>query len=131
MKKHPLVSYLMKITTLSLVLCFVVLFSLLLIPKDFFSANIPYYIIMFFAVTFASYSFMYYAPTKTNLKFEQAFLLTRLIKMLIYIAVLVVVLLAHIEKNIKFAVAYMLLFVVYQVFDVITIKTLVNKNKKQ
>lgn len=131
MKKHPLVSYLMKITTLSLILCFVALFSLIFVPKDFLSVYIPYYILMFFFVTFLSYGFMYYAPTKMKLKFEQAFLITRFSKMLIYISVLVIVLLAHIEKNIKFAVAYMILFLVYQVFDVITVKHLSKNNKKQ
>lgn len=85
---------------------------------------------MFFFVTFMSYGFMYYAPTKMKLKFEQAFLITRFSKMLIYISVLVIVLLAHIEKNIKFAVAYMILFLVYQVFDVITVKHLSKNNKK-
>ncbi len=130
MKKHPLISYLLKITFLSLILCFVVLFSLLVVPKEYLSINTPYYILMFYLVTFASYSFMYYAPKKFKLKFEQAFLITKLIKMFIYVAILVIVIFAHIEKNIKFAICYMLLYVVYQVFDTITMKKLVKQSNK-
>jgi len=129
MKKHPLISYLLKITILSLIMCFAVLFSLFVVPKDFLSHNIPYYILMFFVVGFLSYAFMYYAPKKSKLKFEQAFLLTRLIKILIYVGVLVIVIFAHIEKNIKFALYYMLIYVVYQVFDIITMKKLAKTNK--
>lgn len=130
MKKHPLISYLLQITTLSLILCFVVLFSLLIVPKDFFSPYIPYYILMFFIVTFGSYGFMYYAPKKTKLKFEQAFMIAKTIKMLIYIGVLLLVLFAHIEKNIKFAFIFMILFAIYQVFDVLTMRKLIKGNKK-
>ncbi|MDO5759949.1 MAG: hypothetical protein Q4Q06_02865 [Bacteroidota bacterium] len=133
MKKHPLISYLLKITYLSLILCFVVLFSLLVVPKEYISLNTPYYILMFFVVTYISYAFMYYAPKKFNLKFEQAFLITKFIKMLVYILVLVVVIFAHIEKNIKFAICYMVLYLIYQIFDTISMKKLVkqkNMDKK-
>ena len=120
----------MKITTLSIIVSFVVLFSLLVVPKDYLPVSTPYYILMFYVITFACYCFIYYAPKRLNLKFEQAFFITQLAKMLICIVVLITVIFAHIEKNIKFAFCFVILFVVYQIFEVITLRKLAKEDLK-
>lgn len=129
MKKHPLASYLLDVTGVSLILCFAVLFLMLVVPKEYLSFNIPYYIMMFFVVTLGSYAFLYYSPEKTKINFNQAFFLTRIVKFSIYVAVLVTVLLSHIEKNIKFAFAYTIIFVVFQIFDTIKLTKLAKEKK--
>ncbi|MBQ9254781.1 MAG: hypothetical protein IJ180_08430 [Bacteroidales bacterium] len=129
MKRHPLASYLLKISSLAMVLSFVVLFLMLVVPKEFLSVNIPYYIMMFYIVTFASYVFLFYSEDKIKISFNQAFIITKGLKFLIYITVFAIVLLFHIEKNTKFAIAYLIIYFAYTVFDVITTQKLA-KNKK-
>lgn len=129
MKKHPLSSYLLDVTGLSLLLCFATLFLMLVVPKEYLSLNIPYYIVMFFFVNLGSYVFLYYSPKKTKINFNQAFFLTRIVKFSVYAAVLVTVLLAHIEKNIKFAFAYIIIFLMFQIFDTIKLTKLAKEKK--
>lgn len=129
MKKHPLSSYLLDVTGLSLLLCFATLFLMLVVPKEYLSLNIPYYIVMFFFVNLGSYVFLYYSPEKTKINFNQAFFLTRIVKFSVYAAVLVTVLLAHIEKNIKFAFAYIIIFLMFQIFDTIKLTKLAKEKK--
>lgn len=129
MKKHPLSSYLLDVTGLSLLLCFATLFLMLVVPKEYLSLNIPYYIVMFFFVNLGSYVFLYYSPKKTKINFNQAFFLTRIVKFSVYAAVLVTVLLAHIEKNIKFAFAYVIIFLMFQIFDTIKLTKLAKEKK--
>ncbi|MBQ9313161.1 MAG: hypothetical protein IJ213_08995 [Bacteroidales bacterium] len=129
MKRHPLATYLLKISSLAMVLSFVVLFLMLVVPKEFLSVNIPYYIMMFYIVTFASYVFLFYSEDKIKISFNQAFIITKGLKFLIYITVFAIVLLFHIEKNTKFAIAYLIIYFAYTVFDVITTQKLA-KNKK-
>jgi hypothetical protein len=127
MKKNPFVSYISKITFLSIAVCFLSLLLVLVVPKGFITRNVPYYIVMYYAVTILGYAGVYFLPQKTTLKFENVFLMTKIIKFLIYLLVLVVVFLGGIEKNAKFAVAYLVLFLIYQVFDTITLTQLIKK----
>ncbi len=120
MKKTPLLNYISKITFFSIATCIVVLLLIKVVPGDYIN-NSPSYIMMFYVVTTLGYCFLYHNKKTGRMKFEQAYMLIKTLKFLIYIAVLIIVLLCDIEKNIKFAVAYLLLFVIYQVFDTITI----------
>lgn len=132
MKTNPFIQYISKITFFSIAVCFVVMLLWLKVPADYIR-NTPYYIIMYYVVTILCYAFLYFTQKKATIRFENAYMLTKIIKFLIYIAVLALVLLFNIEKNIKFAIAYLSLFVIYQVFDTITLMRLVkqinNKNK--
>ncbi len=132
MKKTPLLNYISKITFLSIAICIIVLLLLRVVPREYIN-NVPSYIMMFYLVTTLGYCFLYYNKKKAKMRFEQAYMLTKTIKFLIYIAVLAIVLLCNIEKNVKFAVAYLLLFVFYQIFDTVTILQLSKEsdNKKE
>lgn len=130
MKKNPFVSYITKMTFFSIAVCFLFLFGAFFIPKPYFSANIPYYIVMFYAVTVLGYASVYFLPKKSKMKFEHIFLLTKICKFFIYIVVLVVMFLCSIEKNTKFAITYLVIFAIYQVFDTITLTSMVKNMKK-
>lgn len=129
MKRHPLASYILKLSALSMILCFATLFLMLSPIKAYISTNIPYYILMYFFATLISYAFLFYTPEKTKMKFEKAFLLTKIFKTFVYLSVFAIVLFAHIEKNAKFAFAYLLMYFCYSIFDTITTKKLLKTNK--
>lgn len=127
MKKNPFVTYVTTLTFFSMAVCFLVMLCMMFVPRDFITRITPYYILMFYIITLAGYACVYFIPKNGTMRFENVFLMVKIIKFLIYLVVLVVVMLGGIEKNAKFAVAYLSLFIIYQVFDTITLTKLVKK----
>ena len=109
-------------------ICFVSLFARLFLPAEFLSEDLPYYIVMFYVVTAISFVVLY-KKRKTN--FVPTFMLTKIIKFLTYIFVLILVFLLDIETNIKFAVSYCIIFFLFLVFDTITISQLSRKEVEE
>jgi FlaA1/EpsC-like NDP-sugar epimerase len=109
-------------------ICFVSLFARLFVPAEFLSEDLPYYIVMFYVVTAISFVVLY-KKRKTN--FVPTFMLTKIIKFLTYIFVLILVFLLDIETNIKFAVSYCIIFFLFLVFDTITISQLSRKEVEE
>ena len=124
MQLHPFLSYLSKISIFSICVCFVFLFSALALPKEFFSENIPYYVIIFYVMTALSYAGLFYLPKKTKMNFVHLFLITKVLKFIVYLCVLVIVFLFNIETNVKFAISYFALFLLFLIFDTITTNSL-------
>jgi FlaA1/EpsC-like NDP-sugar epimerase len=108
--------------------CFVSLFARLFVPAEFLSENLPYYIVMYYVVTALCYVFLY-KNRKTN--FVPTFMITKILKFLIYIFVLVLIMLLNIETNVKFAVSYCILFFLFLIFDTITINNLSRRQAEE
>lgn len=120
MQKYPLATYFSKLSIFAICVCFAFLFSALALPKEFFSPNIPWYLIMFYALTALSYSALYLLPRKRKVNFVHIFLISKLLKFIIYICVLALVYLFGVETQVKFAVSYFVLFLLFLVFDTVT-----------
>ena len=131
MQKHPLAAYLSKLSIFAICVCFVYLFAALALPKEFFSQNIPYYVIMFYALTALSYLALYFLPRKRKVNFIHIFLISKLLKFLIYIGVLALVYLFGVETQAKFAVSYFILFLLFLVFDTVTTNRLSRKEAER
>ncbi len=108
--------------------CFVSLFARLFVPAEFLSENLPYYIVMYYVVTALCYVFLY-KNRKTN--FVPTFMITKILKFLIYIFVLVLIFLLNLEANVKFAVSYCILFFLFLIFDTITINNLSRRQAEE
>ncbi len=108
--------------------CFILLFARFFVPVEFLSENLPYYIVMFYIMTALCYVFLY-KNRKTN--FVPTFMITKILKFLVYIFVLVIVLLLDIETNVKFAVSYLIISFLFIVFDTITINQLSRKQVEE
>jgi FlaA1/EpsC-like NDP-sugar epimerase len=128
MKSSYLMFYFSKLSIFSMAICFVSLFARLFVPAEFLSEDLPYYIVMFYVVTAISFVVLY-KKRKTN--FVPTFMLTKIIKFLTYIFVLILVFLLDIETNIKFAVSYCIIFFLFLVFDTITISQLSRKEVEE
>ncbi|MBQ5873094.1 MAG: hypothetical protein UHE91_02875 [Bacteroidales bacterium] len=102
-------------------ICFVTLFARFFVPVEFLSENLPYYIVMFYVFTAFSYVFLY-KNRKTN--FVPTFMITKILKFIVYLFALVIVFLLDIETNVKFAVSYCIIFFLFLIFDTITINQL-------
>ncbi len=128
MKSSYLMFYFSKLSIFSMAICFVSLFARLFVPAEFLSEDLPYYIVMFYVVTAISFVVLY-KKRKTN--FVPTFMLTKIIKFLTYIFVLILVFLLDIETNIKFAVSYCIIFFLFLIFDTITISQLSRKEVEE
>ena len=128
MKSSYLMFYFSKLSIFSMAICFVSLFARLFVPAEFLSEDLPYYIVMFYVVTEISFVVLY-KKRKTN--FVPTFMLTKIIKFLTYIFVLILVFLLDIETNIKFAVSYCIIFFLFLIFDTITISQLSRKEVEE
>ena len=121
MKQSHLLFYFSKLSIFAMCICFVTLFARFFVPVEFLSENLPYYIAMFYVCTALCYVFLY-KNRKTN--FVPTFMITKILKFIVYLFALVIVFLLDIETNVKFAVSYCIIFFLFLIFDTITINQL-------
>ncbi len=127
-QQNPLVSYIIKLTFFSIVVCFIGLFSLFFL-KDYISPNLPYYIVIFYLCTGIGYFLNYFLVKGKKMKFENIFMLTKFGKLFIYIIVFLIVLFLKNENIIPFTILYLILYATYLIFDTITLKNFSDKIK--
>lgn len=129
MQQHPLVSYIVKLTFFSIGVSFIGLFSLLFLSKNWIFNSLPYIIILFYFITGVSYILIFLTQKRKKMRFENIFMITKFSKLLIYIIVLIVMILLS-STNIKaFLSSYAILYILYTVFDTITLNQLAKKLK--
>lgn len=128
MKSSYLLFYISKLSIFAMCVCFISLFARFFVPTEFLSSNLPYYIVMFYLTTMLCYVFLY-KNRKTN--FVPTFMITKILKFLVYIFVMVIVLLLDIETNVKFAVSYLIISFLFIIFDTITINQLSRKTVEE
>ena len=129
MKQHPITAYLTRLSVFSVVVCFM-FFFFMLFANGKLSPRIPYYVVMFWSLTAAGYCMVYYLPKRGTMNFVNAFMIAKFAKMIIYLAVLAIVYLLDIETNKTFVLSYFIIFVLYLIFDTITLNSLAKKNKQ-
>jgi hypothetical protein len=103
----------------------------MLFSKGALSHYIPYYIVMFWVLTAAGYCLVYFLPKRGVMNFVNAFMVAKFGKMIIYLLLLAIVYLLNIEKDKMFAVAYFVIFILYLIFDTITLNSLAKKNNNK
>ena len=102
-----------------------------LTPLREYLHSASYYIGMYYVVTIAFWAFLYYAPKKGIIKLEQAYMISKIGKILIYALIFAIVLLFGFEKSAKFAFAYLALYLIYMLFDTVTVMQLVKEHKEE
>jgi hypothetical protein len=101
----------------------------MLYTKGMLSPNLPYYIVMFWALTAVGYCLIYFIPKRKTMNFVNIVMIVKFGKMIIYIGVLSIVYLSKIETDKMFVVSYLIIFVLYLIFDTITLYSLAKKSK--
>ncbi len=128
MKSSYLLFYFSKLSIFAMIICFITLFARFFVPAEFLSENLPYYIVLFYVMTALCYVFLY-KNRKTN--FVPTFMITKILKFLVYIFVLIILLLLEVETNVKFAVSYVVICFSFIVFDTITINQLSRREAEE
>jgi len=129
MQQNPLVSYIIKLTFFSIGVSLIGLFSLLFLSKDWIFDSIPYLIILFYSITGISYTLIYLTQKSKKMRFENIFMITKFSKLLIYIIVLIVAILLPVTNIKAFLSSYAILYILYTIFDIITLNQLAKKLK--
>lgn|SRR5574344_822012 len=133
MQQNALIKYFIKLTIFSIAVCFLGFIAIMILSPKYISFQMPYFIILFWVLTFANYAINYLSIQKgkekhTGLKFEHVFLLTKFGKLFIYLIVFVILLLSNKAKILPNTITFLSLYVMYLVFDTITLNSVI-KNK--
>jgi hypothetical protein len=134
MQHNPLIKYFLKLTFLSIAVCFLGFIAIMVFSPKYVSLQMPYYILMFWLATFASYAINYLSMQKgynklAGFKFEHIFLLTKFGKLFIYLIVFVILLLTNKAKALPNTITFLSLYVVYLVFDTLMLNALIKENR--
>lgn len=128
MQRNPLTSYIIKLSIFSIAICFIG-FTSLLFFKNYISLNLPYYILLFYLCTGLSYIYTYFSLKKKKMRFENVFMITKFGKLFIYIIVFLILIFLKKENPIPLTITYLSLYVLYLIFDTITLKNFSQKIK--
>ncbi|MDD3667928.1 MAG: hypothetical protein PHY75_04135 [Bacteroidales bacterium] len=128
MQRNPLTSYIIKLSIFSIAICFIGFISLLFF-KNYISLNLPYYILLFYLCTGLSYIYTYLSLKKKKMRFENVFMITKFGKLFIYIIVFLIIIFLKKENPIPLTITYLSLYVLYLIFDTITLRNFSQKIK--
>ena len=128
MQRNPLTSYIIKLSIFSIAICFIG-FTSLLFFKNYISLNLPYYILLFYLCTGLSYIYTYLSLKKKKMRFENVFMITKFGKLFIYIIVFLIIIFLKKENPIPLTITYLSLYVLYLIFDTITLRNFSQKIK--
>jgi len=119
-KKHfyDFLRTLVVVTLIVIALSFVI-FSI--IPAQHYPSVYPFLLAFFFIATLVVYHFMLRALEKRPARFVNIFLLTTMLKLLLFMVVMVVYALLNREVARPFVVSFFLLYIIYTVMEVISI----------
>ena len=113
------------ITTLVIAVVSVIVFSV--IPSWHYPPVFPFLLAFFFFATLVVYHFMLKAMEKRPARFVNIFLMTTMIKLFAYMAVMVTYALLNREGARPFIVAF---FVLYIIYTIIEVASLLSENHK-
>ena len=97
------------------------------LPAGYYTRSFPYLIVFFFAATLLVYYFMLKSLEKRPAKFVNIFLLTTMVKLFVYMAVMVTYALINRDEARQFIIAF---FILYIIFTIIEVLALLGENSK-
>jgi hypothetical protein len=119
--KSEYIDFLRKLIIYSLILSFLVVGAVLIFPKKYFTPAMPYLFLFFISVTLISYYILVRASKKTFLKFLNYYMLITVVKLLLFIAVLILYIFLNRNDAVPFALSFFILYLCYTIFEVVRI----------
>ena len=104
------------ITTIVVIAAGMLLFTN--IPVEYYSPAFPFIVGFFFFATIIVFHYMLKAVEKRPARFVNIFMLTTMLKLMLYLAVMLVYVLLNREDGKPFILAYFVLYVIYTVLEV-------------
>ena len=116
------------ITTIVVIAAGMLLFTN--IPAEYYSPAFPFIVGCFFFATIIVFYYMLKAVNKRPARFVNVFMLTTMLKLMLYLAVMVVYVLLNRADAKPFILTYLVLYIIYTVLEVGSILK-VNKEKSR
>jgi len=105
----------------------------MMIFKNYFSADyfrfFPALVVIFFVINATFFLFFYRSVDKPNNQFIRSMMLSTVIKLILYLAVVLIYVLSFPESKFAFSVTVMLLYLCYTFYDIIIMVKLVKQVK--
>lgn len=105
----------------------------IIIFKNYFSADyfrfFPALVVIFFVINTGFFLFFYRSVNKPNNQFIRSFMLATLLKLILYLAIVLIYVLSFPESKFAFSVIVMLLYLFYTLYDLIIMVKLVKQVK--
>ena len=92
-----------------------------LLPKTFFSPALPFLFCFFTATTLLSYYYLLQTVEKRFIKFVNAFLLTIIAKLALYMAVMIIYVFLNRRDAVPFMLGFFILYLCYTIFESVCI----------
>ena len=107
------------IATLAIIIISAIVYAAL--PTGYYTTAFPFLVVFFFAATLLVYYFMLKSLEKRPAKFVNIFLLTTMVKLLVYMAVMVSYALVNRGEARQFIVAFFILYIIYTIIEVLAL----------
>jgi hypothetical protein len=105
----------------------------IIIFKNYYSAEyfrfFPALVVIFFAINAVFFLFFYRSVNKPNNQFIRSFMLATVIKLILYLAIVLIYVLSFPESKFEFSITVMLLYLFYTFYDLIIMVNLVKQVK--
>ena len=119
--KPAFITFIKQLLFFSAILGSVALVFVFILPKTYISPAFPFLICFFIATSLLSFYYLLKQADKRFIKFVNAFLLTIIIKLALYIGVMVVYALNNRRDAVPFMLAFFILYLCYTIFEAVCI----------
>jgi len=92
-----------------------------ILPLNFFTPALPYLFLFFLSVTILGYYLLLRASGQRFLKFLNVFLLITLVKLMLFIAVMVIYILLHKWDAMQFGLSFFILYLSFTIYEVVAL----------
>jgi hypothetical protein len=126
-----MIHFLRPLLYFSAIIGLVALVASFIIPDQFITPALPFLIPFFIAVTLLSYHYLIQATSRRFIRFVNVFLLSIVLKLLLYMIVMVVYALLQRADAVPFLLAFFILYLCYTIFESVNIIRFAQKVKQQ
>ena len=115
--KSIYLKYLKQLLIFSGIIGFIVLVFSFIMPKTYVSPALPFLIFFFIATSLLSFYYLLQTINKRFIKFVNTFLLTIIVKLMLYVGVMITYVLANRTDAIAFMMGFFVLYLCYTIFE--------------
>jgi hypothetical protein len=119
--KSAYIKFLRQLLIFSAILGSVALIFMLMLPDSYFSPALPFLFVFFIAASLLSFYYLLQSTHKRFIKFVNTFLLTIIIKLFFYAAVMITYALINRRDAIPFMLGFFILYLCYTIFEAASI----------
>jgi hypothetical protein len=115
------IKYLRRLLIFSGILGLMTLIISFILPKTYLSPALPFLFVFFIATSLLSFYYLLRSADKRFIKFVNTFLLTIIIKLLIYTGIIIAYVFANRGDAIPFTLGFFVLYLCYTIFEAVSI----------